>query len=441
MKRLIRRLVPKKIFAIYHTLLARSGAVVYGHPSRRMTVIGVTGTTGKSSVVEMLSAIFRASGNIVGSSSTVQFRVGDRTWLNNEKMTMLGRWKLQRLLRDMVNAGCNIAIVETTSEGISQGRHLGIEYDTVVFTNLTPEHIESHGSFDAYRRAKGKLFQQLTKTFRKPNTPKISVVNLDSAEAKFFLQFPADKKAGFTLNDPALPEDIETVFAKNIRNEALQSRFQIAETEMTVPLPGAYNVVNALTAATTAIAMGVDLPTIQRGLAGVKGVPGRFELIQQEPFSVIVDYAHEPAGLEAVYKSVRSMNPKRVIAVLGAAGGGRDKGKRPTLGTLAAQYADIVIVTNEDPYDEDPQSIIDQVVAGSIQSGKKEGETLFQILDRRDALAKAIQLAQPGDVVIVTGKGSEQSMVVAGGRKVPWSDAKILKEILRSRMGSRSTSV
>src|SRR5690606_25149238 len=144
-----------------------------------------------------------------------------------------------------------------------------------------------------------------------------------------------------------------------------------------------------------------------------------------------VDYAHEPAGLEAVYNSVRSMNPKRIIAVLGAAGGGRDKGKRPTLGSLAAQYADIIIVTNEDPYDEDPQSIIDQVAAGAMQSGKKEGESLFRILDRREALTKAVESAQSGDVVIVTGKGSEQSMVVAGGRKVPWSDVKTLRELLQ----------
>ncbi len=434
MKRFLRSLAPRWLITAYHTFLAVSGAWWYGYPSRKMLIIGVTGTTGKSTVVEFLSSIFRAAGHKVGVASTIRFQVADETWLNNLKMTMLGRWQLQHLLHRMVNAKCSVAIIETTSEGIKQRRHLGIDYDCAVFTNLMPEHIESHGSFEAYRAAKGKLFARLAHTHRKKNIPKVSVVNMDSPDAHFFLQFDADHTVGFRVSaETSLGQAQIVLRAEEITTTGKESRFLVSGSNYTVNIPGDYNVMNALAAVTVALEYSVPVAAIQSGIAAVAFVPGRFEIVAQEPFHVIVDYAFVPEALHAVYKAVQALHPHRIIAVLGAAGGGRDKWKRPALGKIAAQYADFVIVTNEDPYDEEPSSIIRQVARGAEEAGKKEGESLFSILDRKEAIKKALSLAHPHDLVLITGKGSEQSMVVKGGKKVPWSDQETVRELLRGQ--------
>lgn len=431
MKHFLRSFVPRWLVTAYHTFLAVTGAWWYGYPSRKMLVIGVTGTTGKSTVVEFLASIFRAAGHKVGVASTIRFQVADKTWLNNLKMTMPGRWQLQHLLHRMVNAKCSVTIIETTSEGIKQRRHLGLDYDCAVFTNLMPEHIESHGSFAAYREAKGKLFARLSRTHRKKNIPKVSVINMDSSDAHYFLQFSADHKVGYrTSADTSLDQAELVLRAEEITTTGKESRFVVNGSDYTVHLPGEYNVVNALAAITVALEYSIPVSAIQSGIASVTSVPGRFEFVTVgTPFDVVVDYAHEPAGLKAVYKATRALHSHRIIAVLGAAGGGRDKWKRSALGKIAAQYADVVIVTNEDPYDEEPRFIIRQVADGAAEAGKKEGETLYSILDRKEAIRKALSLARPHDLVLITGKGSEQSMVVKGGKKIPWSDKQVVREL------------
>lgn len=406
-----------------------SGAVWYGHPSRKMLVIGVTGTTGKSTVVEMLAAVFQSAGKKVGIASTIRFQIADTTWNNNEKMTMLGRWKLQHMLRRMVDAGCTVAIIETTSQGLAQNRHIGVEYDCALITNLSPEHIESHGSFAAYKAAKEKLFACIAHTYRKLGTPKISVVNLAMADAQEFLVNEATRHIGFALHNVPQQNLDAVLVPDSISQTEEGSTFRLAGTQYTLALPGEYNVANALAAIAVGQAYGLSHATMSDGLKKVKGVPGRFEVVVQKPFRVVVDYAFVPEAMHAVYKAAQAFRPRHIIAVLGAAGGGRDKWKRPVLGKIAAQYAKFVIVTNEDPYDEDPMRIIDQVADGACDGGKVDGETLFRVGDRKEGIAKALSLAQEGDLVMITGKGSEEVMVVAGGKKVPFNDAAVVREL------------
>lgn len=436
-KGLLRAFLPEQIFLIYHRMLAAFGALVYRQPSRKMIVIGVTGTKGKTSVVYLLSDILRLAGEKVGFISGTSFRVANESWPNLLKMTMPGRFKLQKLLRQMVDAGCTYAIVETTSEGIRQHRHRGIEYDIAVLTNLSPEHIESHGSFEKYREAKGKLFASLGGSYHKSlngkEIPKIKILNRDDEHYNYFTNFFSDSTYFFSTDSSK--DDKDVFIAKNIILHGNKSEFVVRETEFTIPLIGKHNVQNALTAIATCNAMGVSLDTIKEALQKTHPAPGRLEEINNSKgFRVFVDYAHEPASLRAAYESVKLLQPRRLISVLGSQGGGRDKSKRPVMGGLAAEYADIVIITNEDPYDEPPQNIIDDVVKGVVmlKSNKfTEGTNLYKIIDRREAITKAISLAQKEDVVFISGKGGEKIMVVKGGKHIPWDDAEIARRCLK----------
>lgn len=385
LKNLIKKIIPDFLLSSYHYFLSWIGAFLYGFPSKRLTVIGVTGTSGKSTVVELCANIFQEAGFKTASMSSIKFKIGDKEWENKLKMTMPGRMKIQRFLRQAVKADCKYAILEVTSEGIKQYRHKFIDFDIAVLTNLSPEHIEAHGSFEKYQAAKAKLFQQ---------TKKIHIINIDDKNAEYFLKYPAEKKIEYGINDAViLPKDLK--------------------------LLGKFNLYNAIAATKIAMSQGISLEICKRALEKAKGVPGRMEIIVREPFTVVVDYAHTPEALEQVYKT---LSDRRMICVLGSCGGGRDKWKRPVLGKIASEYCQEVIVTNEDPYDEDPMEIINQV-AGNTKAEK--------ILDRKQAIKKAIELANPGDVVVITGKGSEPWMCVAKGKKIPWSDRKIVFDFLK----------
>lgn len=428
MKKFLRKIIPKSWFNVYHRALAGLAAFVYGYPSRQMAVIGVTGTGGKSTVINLIGRILEEAGHTVGWTTTFNFKIAEREWTNTTKMTMLGRFALQKMLQQMVKAGCRYAIVETSSEGILQSRHLGIDYDVAVFNNLHREHLERHGGFEKYREAKGKLFTRLTarrKNIAGRPVQKISVVNLDDTQAQYFLQFPADEYYGFTAAEPAQtwPAMIKVVRATKINLHDAGAEFEVADSPYKIHLLGRFNVVNALAAVTVAISQGVDLVTCGRALGKIISLAGRMEVVNSDPFTVVVDYAHTPDEVEAVYKTFKKNN-QRLICVLGAAGGGRDKWKRPEFGRIADNYASEIIVTNEDPYDEDPQQIIEQVAAGAVR------HVVHKILDRREAIKLAINLAQPGDAVIITGKGSEQCIMGPHGQKIPWDDRQVVREIL-----------
>jgi UDP-N-acetylmuramoyl-L-alanyl-D-glutamate--2,6-diaminopimelate ligase len=330
-------------------------------------------------------------------------------------MTMPGRFKIQKFLRQAAEANCQYLVLEVTSEGIKQHRHQFIDFAVAVFTNLTPEHIEAHGGFERYREAKGKLFKA---------TKDIHIINLDDENAEYFLRFPAHKKIGFTLNEMSR-EQFSTIKAKNI--QVLQSglKFFVDDTEFNLKLLGEFNIYNALAATCVALSQGVGLKTCKLALEKIEGIPGRMEMVISQPFKVFVDYAFTPTALEKVYQTIRNnFNPQKIICVLGACGGGRDKWKRPILGGLAAKYCDEVIITNEDPYGENPMEIINQVADGAGEKAKK-------FLDRRRAISEALKIAKEGDVIIITGKGCEPWICVTGGKKIPWDDRQVVKEEFR----------
>ena len=465
-----KKIIPKPLIKLYHYLLAIAANFFYDSPSDKLIVIGVTGTSGKSTVVYLITKLLESAGYKVGCASTILFKVEKNEWLNDKKMTMVGRFALQKLIKRMVKANCQYAVIETTSQGIEQYRHLGINYDILVFTNLYPEHIQAHGSFANYKNAKLKLFAKLKndspKLFVGQKIKKTIIANLDDEHASEFLDQWAEEKYGFgiaqkMINDklqimnPGEAEDprwnrdkfsaegglasgektqnskLKTITADKIEIESDGASFQIDDTQFNLKLLGQHNVYHALAAITVCLSQGLSLEVLAKNLQNISGIPGRLEFIKEsQPFKIIVDYAFEPKAVSALYKVVKQIFHQKIIHVLGSAGGGRDVSRRPALGQLAGQNADIVIVTNEDPYNEDPQKIIDQVGQGAISAGKTVGQNLFKILDRRQAIAKALSLAQPNDLVLITGKGSEQAIVGKNNKKIPWDDRIVAREEL-----------
>ncbi len=394
-KETIKKFIPPFLLSIYHYKLALLGAFVFGFPGKdkKMKIIGVTGTSGKSTTVDFITRILEEAGNKVASISTIRFKVAEKEWENKHKMTMPGRFAIQKFLKQAKDAGCKFVVLEVTSEGIRQFRHKFINFDTAVFTNLSLEHIESHKGFENYRNEKLKLFRA---------TKNIHVINTDDENSKYFWEIPAKQKIGFSIKDAR-------------------------ETKFNLNLIGDFNILNALAAISVAKAYGIDFDICKRALEKAKGISGRMEVVSENPVKVVVDYAHTPEQLEAVYKTFKD---KKLICVLGSCGGGRDKWKRPVLGKIAGEFCKEIIITNEDPYDEPPMEIIKEVASG-IQNPTPNTQHL--ILDRKEAIKTAIKLARPDDVVIITGKGSEPWMCVANGKKMPWDDRKIAAEALQSR--------
>jgi UDP-N-acetylmuramoyl-L-alanyl-D-glutamate--2,6-diaminopimelate ligase len=323
-------------------------------------------------------------------------------------MTMPGRFFTQKFLRDAVDAGCEYAIIEMTSEGARFYRHLGVELDALIFTNLSPEHIESHGSFAKYKHAKLRLAQRLAKS----NKPaRLSIANVDNEHASSFLIFPVEKNIGYTLKDAQILDETET-----------GSVIRWHDTDIAIPLPGKFNISNALAALTLSEELGLPLSDAKKGIESLSLIRGRVERVEAgQDFTVIVDYAHTDDSLRKLYETFPT---SRKIAVLGSTGGGRDSWKRPVLGKIADAYCDEIIITNEDPYDEDPMKIIKEVASGV------EKHDPIIILDRREAIAKAISLANKGETVLISGKGTDPYIMGPNGTKVPWDDATVAKEEL-----------
>ncbi len=431
MVRFLRRLIKPAWRRPYHLVLAWLAAWRYGFPSRRLVVIGVTGTDGKTTTATMIAAALQAGGIKTGLSSTVWYQIDDQRWLNESHMTMPGRFQLQQLLRRMVDAGCHAAVIEASSEGLRQGRLQGISVDVAVLTNISPEHIESHGSFAAYRAAKKILFAAVSmadaKTVDGRPAPRVCVVNGDDPEAKFFLDVDAPKKVLTSIQDSVSGMyGAEVVRATDILVDQTGSTWTVDGQRVCVNIPGRYNVANALQAMAVARTLGVALNDAARGIAGVTSLPGRGERIDlKNGASVMIDYAVTPAALRSLYASLKEAGAARIIAVFGAAGGGRDHWKRPELGKIASEFAASIILTSEDPFDESPAAIADD-----IRQGIDNGVPTEVIVDRKAAIASAIQMAQPGDVIALTGMGSETTMNVAGGQKVAWSDRAIVESLV-----------
>ncbi len=384
----------EKLKDIYHKLRAWWGGVKNGNPSKKLFVIGVTGTKGKSMTCELINEVLTANGDKVAILSSVNERIGKEERKNTSGNTMPGRGYIQDFLRRAVLANAKYAIIEVTSQGVCQHRHEYIDWDAGVFINLHPEHIESHGSFEAYREAKLDFFRYVAKS---PKKRKIFFINKEDQNAEWFVKAAGENEKHF------------------FSGTFIQADYAAAEQ--------------------VGMALGVDHTIIQKALENFKGLSGRMEIIQDSPYKVVVDYAHTPGSLEEVYKNLgMSMkinnNSGRMICVLGSAGGGRDKWKRPEMGKLAGEHCNYVIVTNEDPWDEDPMEIINSIA----DEAEKSGKPVVRILDRQEAIDAAIAQARENDVVVITGKGSETAIRMAKGKTLPWSD----KEAVLSAMADKN---
>ncbi|MFA7244855.1 MAG: UDP-N-acetylmuramyl-tripeptide synthetase [Candidatus Magasanikbacteria bacterium] len=429
MKKIVKKLIPKKILNLRHLFFAWLGAFKYHHPSEELIVIGITGTSGKSTTAYLLRQILESAGMRVGSLSTIDFYVAGEEKLNDQKMTMLGRMQIQKYLREMVDKKCDVAIVETTSEGRLQYRHSFINYDMMILTNLYPEHIDSHGSFEAYKQAKLDIFEYVenykSKIINKKSIGKTAIVNGNSEYKDEFLQFNFDKKIIFGTN----------ILNQQTKNDGLH--FEIENHKLQAPMYGEHNIYNI--AAAIAVARDFDIiwDVIIKAVSHFKNVPGRNEFIseaKEKGFDVIVDYAFEPVAMEKLYQVVALLKPTgKIIHVFGSTGGGRDKDRRFKLGEMIGKRSDICIVTDEDPYEDDPQEIIDDVATAVSKQGKEINKNLLKILDRKEAICKAVEMAEKGDLILVTGKGSEQGMCVAGGKMIAWDDRKIVREFLAKK--------
>lgn len=416
----VKKLIPRPLLHIimpaYHFMLAFLGALLYRFPSRKIIVIGVTGTKGKTSTTEILNNILETEGHVTAVLGTLRFKVGDRNLRNLKKMTMPGRFFVQKFLRDAVSAGCTHAIIEMTSEGAKQFRQRFIDMDALIFTNLSPEHIESHGSYEKYRDAKLAIARTLARS-SKPH--RYMIANTDDKEAERFLLLKNITPVPYSLLDGGKIEADETHIVLTFHN-----------TPITSSLGGMFNASNILGAATCALKLGVSTENIAKGIAKTECIEGRMERITLgQDFPVIVDYAHTPDSLEAIYKT---FSTHENICVLGNTGGGRDKWKRPIMGSLAEKYCTEIILTNEDPYDEDPTIILTE-----ISTGIKEKKPII-ILDRRAAIAHALKLAQKYEhpAVLITGKGTDPFIMGPNGMKTPWDDRDVAKEELHKILHS-----
>lgn len=441
----IKKRIPQPIFNLYHLLLALLGNVVYFFPSRKMKVIGVTGTKGKTTTAYLLYQILKNTGHNTALVSTTFFALGEKIIPNLTKMGMPGRFFLPQFLRKALRRKIKYAVIETTSEGILQHRQRFLSYDAAVFTSLSPEHIERHGSFENYRKAKEKLFRQCEN---------IHVLNLNDKKVRYFLSCPAKQKWGVSLDstnwrrNPHLgiryaieghsqPDagkvNIQEWIVKRGNKKELAMQFGIK-----TPFLGKFNIRNFLLAFAAARSLEVPFTDILTTIDGLALPPGRLAELNDTgaKFRIFLDYAHEPLSLRSVLETCREMLPKdkKLICLTGAQGGGRDKWKRHVMGLVAAKYSDYVIVGTEDPYDEDPGKINDEVFKGVLEKkGFEEGINCFKFISRREAIHKAISLACPGDTVILCGKGGEKYMCI-GNKKIPWDEEKEVRKILKLKM-------
>ncbi len=435
-KNFARKLIPAGIFKAaqpyYHGLLATCAHYYYGQPSNKLIIISVTGTKGKTSTAHIIYQTLNNLGAPCGLVTTAVIDDGSGQRMNEYRMTQMSGPVTHNLLAHMVKAGKKYAVVEVSSEGLAQHRHLGVNFDIAVFTNLSPDHVDAHGSFQAYKEAKGILFKTLGKlqvtSYKLQVNPVIAktiVSNVDSEHGLYYLNFKADKHITYGIENSSA-----NLVAKDIQTSTNGSVFNLSLVTCHLSLPGKFNIYNALASVAVAESLGFNKEVIAKALEKLQPIPGRMEVLQVEPFTVLVDYAHEKASMTALYETVKSWPHKRIIQVFGATGGVRDKSRRTDLGTLAGKFTDIAIITDEDPFDEDPQTIIDDIADTAVAEGRVIGKDLFRNSDRRGAIAQALSLAKPGDLVLITGKGAEQKIARANGQYEEWDDRIVTQELL-----------
>jgi UDP-N-acetylmuramoyl-L-alanyl-D-glutamate--2,6-diaminopimelate ligase len=406
-------------------------AAYHGFPSRRLAVIGVTGTDGKTTTTNLIFNMLKCAGLPVGMISTVSAVIGAEEMPTGLHVTTPTAPEVQGYLQRMVESGLTHCVIETTSHGLAQGRVNGVDYDIAVLTNITHEHLDFHGSFENYRAAKGLLFSRLAESYSKAGVPKCAVINLDDPNASYFLELSQSvRQITYSAQGYGQVNLLQwRTEPSGIQATLLDSAEGISLTFQT-PLIGLYNLQNILAAASAALALGVPAEAIKRGIETLPPIPGRMERIDEgQDFTAIVDFAHTPNALEKALQAARTLTDKRVIAVFGSAGL-RDVEKRRLMAEVGARLADICVLTAEDPRTESLEAILEMMAEGARRMGAVEGKTFFRVPDRGAAIALACQLAQAGDVVIACGKGHEQSMCF-GEIEYPWDDREAMRAALR----------
>jgi UDP-N-acetylmuramoyl-L-alanyl-D-glutamate--2,6-diaminopimelate ligase len=437
MKDLILKLIGNQNFILlsYYKIKSVIAACIYLFPSRKIKVIGVTGTDGKTTTVNLIARMLEEAGYKVGFTSTLRYQIADEVWSNKDKMTTQSPFVVQKMLRRMVKKGCDYAILEVTSHAMVQSRVWGINFDVGVFTNISNDHIEYHGSFENYMRAKGKFIGSLFGMKRKSATPKVLIINNDDEHFEYFDQFQADLKMAYGINKGGiLAQDI------NLKPNSTDFYFKVPNggALMTTKLIGEFNVYNAMAAMCVGVSQGISLQTIQQAFSKIEPISGRFESVNVgQDFNVVVDYAHTPDALEKACTIFKGLTSGKLILVFGATGGGRDKLKRPVMGAIADRLADLIVLTDDDPYFEDRIGIIEQIAFGIK---REEGNGLYKIVDREQAIKFALQSAKTGDTVLITGKGGEEVIVIKD-QKIPYDDRIVCRKFLTEKIYSNIDAV
>lgn len=431
--------VPQLVVDSSPRALGSAAAWWFGDPSRELSVVGVTGTNGKTTTTFLAAAALAGAGWPTGLVGTIGIRIGDELRRNEVPNTTPGAVELQRVLREMVEANERAVVIETSSHGLAQERVAGVDYDAAIFTNLSHEHLDFHRTVEAYRAAKLSLFERLP-AIGKDGRAGLGIVNVDDPEGARF--------AGATRAAGARAIGYGTSAGAEVRLVSLEADASSCrlvadaagrELAVTLRIGGRFNARNALAAIALGVGWDLDLDRVAAGLGGVRGIPGRMEPVDRgQPFHVVVDYAHTPGSLEAVGRELRALAEPHggsVLSVFGASGE-RDVAKRPLMGEAAQRESRLVIVTEDDSRREDPTTIYEQVAAGAERAGGVMGESLLVIPDRREAIARAFELARPADVVLIAGKGHETWNMGPNG-PVPWSDRGTAEELL-AEMGFAS---
>jgi len=400
----------------------------YGHPSRRLAAIGVTGTNGKTTTTYLIERILQDGGRKPGVIGTIERRYDGRTFPMSG--TTPEALELQRYLADMAEAGVTHCAMEVSSHALEQGRVKGTRFRTAVFTNLTQDHLDYHGTMERYRAAKELLFARLGNEYALDAADRsYAVVNRDDEASPFFIRASAAEVITYGIDNEA------DVRATDIRITARGTSFRVAtfagSCGIELRMVGKFNVYNALAALAAALIEGVPLAIAKASLEAIPGVPGRVEAVDAgQPFAVVVDYAHTPDGLDNVLRAVKEFAEKRIICVFGC-GGDRDRTKRPIMGRIAAEHADFVIVTSDNPRTEDPLAILSDIEAGLTAAGVP-AERYVLLADRRTAIEKAVEMASPGDVVLIAGKGHETYQII-GKDTFDFDDRLAAEQAIRRR--------
>lgn len=413
--------VPVLVVPDSRAALPALAARFFDYPSRKMTLVGVTGTNGKTTTVHMVQSIFLADGKKAGLIGTLGARIGDE--LIETEHTTPESSDLQQVLARMADEKVDAVSMEVSSHALVQGRSAYCEFDCAIFTNLTQDHLDFHGTLEDYLNAKLKLFSEYPLRSSKRF---VAAVNIDDPSAEAVMK--AVKGDVITYGIESSADVTGSEIDVNASEISFVINYSGRSRRINVPVGGYFNVYNSLSAAAAGLALGIGLETVIKGLESVPKVAGRFESVDcGQDFGVLVDYAHTPDGLENVLKTARSLVKNRLIAVFGC-GGNRDRGKRPIMGRIGAELADIVVITSDNPRKEDPMAIIKDILEGIPLNAKPE-----VVVDRREAIERAIMIAEPGDVVVIAGKGHEDYQIFAD-KTIHFDDREVAREVLAKRV-------